>query len=788
MSERLDVVFVIPQGLPDTTSHHEATSGMGAVLPPEPRLFLYPPHTVAACVGATQAAGQSTAVVDAFAERLSPSATFARIATFHPEVLAVLVSQGTAYADGNWLRLWRESSRVARRGEGRQPKLLLFGPSVQFVVQPWLAEGLADAALLGEPEAAIAQAVQGLLAGTLQGPVAARELSPRAYDGAGLLTDLDHLPFPAWDAVLWRAYEFVSLLSSRGCPAACYFCAYIVAQGGAIRDGSVEHTLAEWTWLSGQVKPPYLMIRDPVFAQDRARAQALCEGIVARHIQIRWGCESRPEHFDPELLRLMKAAGCVDVKIGMESGDPQLLSRLGRLTGAQTARDYLDQVAKVAAACRAMELCCRVFVMAGLPGEPPDSIARTVAVLRALAPGTIIHAKPYHAYPGTLLAGPSLPVSPEILAQLGRANQPAGPTERWHRVWRTARMRLDRLGVGRAGTRGMRSELSLAADVIGASLTSAGVPGGLSSAHRRVFLTGGNGFLGGHVARALTAAGVDVIALVRPGGHLGALADLSVEIVRGDLRDLPAWASVLKGCDLCFNVAALYAGVEEAEAMYATNVHSVSVLLAACARAGIRRVVHTSTIGTAGRPVRPGELPDETTPFNLWDQASHYVKSKYLGELVARSWAEQGLEVVVVKPTAPVGAGDARPTATGGRILAALRGEVTFYPPGGVNHVPVADVAAGHLLAASRGVSGQTYILGHRNGNLSHRAFLRLIAEVSSTPVLRPPKAVSGGYAPSALTADPTKGIRELGLPQSSLREAFAEAVDWYRNLGTLKR
>jgi dihydroflavonol-4-reductase len=213
-------------------------------------------------------------------------------------------------------------------------------------------------------------------------------------------------------------------------------------------------------------------------------------------------------------------------------------------------------------------------------------------------------------------------------------------------------------------------------------------------------------------------------------------------------------------------------------------------------------VVVTSTIGTVGRPVvalrkgaEPYTLPDERTPFNLWHGASHYVRSKYLGELVARAWAGAGLDVVIVKPTAPVGPGDARPTATGARILAALAGEITPYPPGGINHAPVRDIAVGHLLAAERGERGQTYILGHRDGNLDHAAFLRLVAEAAGMKPppggdlrLKPPKGVPTGRSqipvggmPASLTADPSRAIRELGMPQSDLRGAFVEAVAWYR-------
>jgi dihydroflavonol-4-reductase len=287
--------------------------------------------------------------------------------------------------------------------------------------------------------------------------------------------------------------------------------------------------------------------------------------------------------------------------------------------------------------------------------------------------------------------------------------------------------------------------------------------------------------VGGHVARALVAAGAQVIAVVRPDSPLGALGALPVTVVRGDLARPREWREALNGCRVCFHVAALYAGADQTEAMFAVNVDATAALLAACAAAGVTRVVHTSTIGTVGRPASRG-LPDETAPFNLWDQASGYVRSKYLGEQVARAWNDAGLEVIIVKPTAPVGASDARPSATGRRIVAALRGQVTPYPPGGVNHAPVADIAAGHLLAAQRGAPGRAYILGHRAGNLDHAAFLRQVAEAAGVPALQPPRRTgSGGGLPDALTADPARAIAELGMPQGDLRAAFAGAVAWFR-------
>lgn len=807
MSRAPSVLMIIPPGLGGTlalalrsgasagiAAHHEATSGMGALVATRPPRvpFLYPPHTMAQCAAAVRAAGWQVALLDLEAAQRPPRTTAAgnplrsaleRITANRADVLAVLVSHGTAHSDRDFLRALRLSQR------GSQRRVLLFGPSAHLVAGDWLAEGLADAALLGEPDGALAEALRETAAGAThdahgathdangathraQGAtIAAGSLRPDLYSPGGLLTDLDALPFPAWDAVDWRPYEAVSLLSSRGCSATCRYCAYTVAQGHWFRSQSPSRTIAELEWLAATIRPPRIQVRDPVFAHDRARVVAICEGILSRGIRVNFACESRPEQLDDELLRLLASAGCSTVKIGMESGDPRLLQRIGRAESLAAANLGISEVRRVAKSSRALSIQCQVYVMAGLPEQDEASLQRTRAALHHLPQETIIRAKAYQAHPETDLQAPTAPTMPETLTALEHENRPG------RGIVRRALHRMRALAPTPRQLPSPAGERPTAAEEYGPSSQ----PGELDLAGRRVFLTGGNGFVGGYVAAALAAAGVDLVALVRGGSARGTLSALPVQIVDGDLREPQGWAEALRGCDLCFHVAAFHDPTQP-EAMYAVNTDGTGALLAACVAAGVRRVVYTGTIGTVGRPDDARALPDEDTPFDLWEQASDYVKSKYLGELIAQRWAEIGLEVIVVKPTAPVGAGDGRPSATGRRILAALRGEATPYPPGGVNHVPVRDVAAGHMLAARRGVPGRTYILGHRHGNLDHASFLRMVAEVTGTGSVRVSVPARTGHLPVALTADPGRAIRELGMPQSDLRGAFAEAVAWYQH------
>ena len=328
----------------------------------------------------------------------------------------------------------------------------------------------------------------------------------------------------------------------------------------------------------------------------------------------------------------------------------------------------------------------------------------------------------------------------------------------------------------------------------------------------RAFVTGATGFVGSAVVRSLLQRRIVVRVLARHGSNLSNIAGLDLEVFYGDLFDEQGLAEALHGCDTLYHAAAYYSTDEnDSQAMYEINVRGTKVILRAALKAGVQHVVHTSTIGTIGQPAH-GSLATETTEFNLWDTCSHYAKSKYLAEVVALRMCDQGLRVVVVNPCAPVGPRDIKPSSTGQRIVDHLQGKLPSFVEGGINFVPVHDVAEGEVLAAEKGRAGEKYILGHTEGNLLRPGFLALMERVSG--VKRPRagggrrsrltrderftlrgvlstasgRVVEPGGAkdlkPRALTCDPSKAIRELGLPQTSLETAFAEAVAWFRENG----
>ena len=322
-------------------------------------------------------------------------------------------------------------------------------------------------------------------------------------------------------------------------------------------------------------------------------------------------------------------------------------------------------------------------------------------------------------------------------------------------------------------------------------------------------VTGGTGFVGAAVTRHLVAAGHRIRTLARPGSDRRLLADLPVEIVDGDLRDVLSLQRLLAGCGTLFHVAALYSlWARDRRLFYDINVEGTRRIFQAAMDAKVHRVVYTSTVGTLGIPDggRPGT---EETPVSLMNMVGDYKRSKFLAEEVARGFAQRGCPVVIVNPSTPVGAGDIKPTPTGRMIVDFLRGKMWAYLETGLNLVDVDDVAAGHLLAADRGRAGERYILGGQN--LTLREIFELLGRITG---IRPPRLkVSAGLilpvawmsewvsdhitgrpplvpvdavrmARKMMFFDSSKAIQELGLPQSSIEGALVRAVQWFRANG----
>jgi dihydroflavonol-4-reductase len=324
-------------------------------------------------------------------------------------------------------------------------------------------------------------------------------------------------------------------------------------------------------------------------------------------------------------------------------------------------------------------------------------------------------------------------------------------------------------------------------------------------------VTGATGFVGSAVARALVGAGWQVRALVRAGSDRRNLQHLPVDLVAGDLADGASLDRALTGCQALFHLAADYRlGALEPEQLYRTNVEGTRHILSAARRAGVSRVVYTSSVATIGLPA-DGSPGTEETPVALADMIGHYKRSKYLAEQLVCSSTQKGTAVVIVNPSTPIGPGDVKPTPTGQMVLDAASGRTPAYVDTGLNIVHVDDVAAGHLLAFHRGRAGERYILGGEDMML--REILAAIALLvgRKAPRIRLPHAavLPLAYASEAIariTGRPTritlegvrmarkrmffssdKAVRELGYQWRAPTKAFEDAVRWFREQGFLR-
>ena len=326
----------------------------------------------------------------------------------------------------------------------------------------------------------------------------------------------------------------------------------------------------------------------------------------------------------------------------------------------------------------------------------------------------------------------------------------------------------------------------------------------------KALITGATGFVGSAVLRQLLDEGHEVRALVRPSSDRRNLDGLSLDVAVGDLCDADSLRRAVKGCDALFHVAADYRlWVPKPEEIFRTNVDGTRALMLAAADAGVERIVYTSSVATLGLN-KDGTPADETTPVSLDQIISPYKRSKYIAEDTVRLLAsQQGLPVVIVNPSSPIGPRDVKPTPTGRLIVEAARGRMPAYVNTGLNLLHVDDVARGHLLAFQKGEIGQRYILGGQNMTL--REILTAIAAiVGGTPprvqlphnLVLPIAFAAEAWARLSRGGEPfvtVDGVRQakklmyftsdrarkqLGYASRPVENALFDAIEWFQENG----
>jgi len=251
----------------------------------------------------------------------------------------------------------------------------------------------------------------------------------------------------------------------------------------------------------------------------------------------------------------------------------------------------------------------------------------------------------------------------------------------------------------------------------------------------KVAVTGAAGHLGGAVVRRLLDAGASVRALVHQDRR--GIEGLPLELHEGDLREPEVMARLVAGCERVIHLAALISldRADEAE-LQSINVDGVRTVMAACAAAGVRRVVHASSIHAFS--ALPVDAPVDESRGPAEPGAPPYDRSKAAGEAVVREALAGGLDVVVVNPTAIVGPYDFRPSRMGEVLLDLYHRRLPGLVAGGFDWVDVRDVAASVLAAAERAPMGGRYLLPGQ-----WRSVVELAALVEAITGKRAPRMVS---------------------------------------------
>jgi dihydroflavonol-4-reductase len=328
----------------------------------------------------------------------------------------------------------------------------------------------------------------------------------------------------------------------------------------------------------------------------------------------------------------------------------------------------------------------------------------------------------------------------------------------------------------------------------------------------KILVTGSTGFIGSHLCKALVEQGHAVRAFHRPNSPLTGLQGLELEHSMGDITHPEELTEAMRGVESVFHTAA-FVGRRDPRLIYQISVDGTRNVLEAARRAGVRRVVHTSSVAALGVPLEQDHRKSEplmpmnenhswNIPAGRWPYGYH----KHLAELEVQKAVAAGLEAVIVNPALVVGAGDLNRIA-GDSVIRTAKGGIPVVIKGGLSVIHIADVVHGHLAALEHGKPGERYILGSEN--LTHVQYLQMIAEAAGVRApalvlptalvrsLRSPVTLAGRVFSLPINGqmleqagyyfyfDVANAENELWLQElKPVRQAIEEAIEWYRQAG----
>jgi dihydroflavonol-4-reductase len=330
----------------------------------------------------------------------------------------------------------------------------------------------------------------------------------------------------------------------------------------------------------------------------------------------------------------------------------------------------------------------------------------------------------------------------------------------------------------------------------------------------RVVLTGAAGFIGSAVTRALVARGADVIALCEPGASASNLDALGVERREVDITSAAQLNGALDGARFCFHLAAKFGfWPKDPSSFYAVNVDGSKNVMNEAVKAGVERIVYTSTVATLGLwKTKQGQPSNEDDVADLSHLYGNYKQTKYVAEHEVLRLAAQGAPVVLVLPTMPHGPYDFRPTPSGKVVLDYLNAKMPGYVDTAMNVTHVDDLALGHILALEKGVQGRSYICG--GDNITMAKLLEILSNVTGLPssdrrfpsvfplvagrvsqfiegdiLKREPRVPleAAQMATTTMTFDDSRARNELGYTSRPAAQALFDSAQWFVNNGRVE-
>ncbi len=333
-----------------------------------------------ACLAAVaRQAGATVAVVEASALELSPEAALRTILAADPTIVGL-----TATTSG----VMRAAQLAAALKAARPGVLAVLGGchATALPAETLDACPAFDMVVMGEGEETLRAileraAADGVCPTDLPGTAARLGGRVVVNPPRPLIDNLDALPLPAWDLLpgfprafhpspaRLRRWPCASVVLTRGCPNTCLFCDRSVF-GNRCRGYSPARAVALLRDLHDRFGVRELLIEDDTFVIAKTRVREFCERLIAEGPAVSWSCLGRADRVDPELLRLMRRAGCWHIAYGIESGDPALLEAMHK-------RLDLEAIRQAVTWSREAGLRTKGFFMVGFPGETHESLART---------------------------------------------------------------------------------------------------------------------------------------------------------------------------------------------------------------------------------------------------------------------------------------------------------------------------------------------------------------------------------------------------------------------------